>query len=120
VHAGLARLLEWLADRPAQAQLGFVTFLETGADAYAIRHAALQRFAALLAPGYEPAREVPSIASEAIPGAIFEIIAEEIVRDRAERLPEILPPLTYIALAPFMGPEEAARVAREPPGALET
>jgi AcrR family transcriptional regulator len=118
VHAGLAVLLEWLAERPDHAHLGFVAFLETGADAYGIRHDGLQAFAALLAPGFEQAGDVPPIAGEAIPGGVFEIIAEEILRDRTARLPGILPLVTYITLAPFMGPQDAARIAGEKPHAL--
>lgn len=115
VHAGLARLLQWLADRPDHAHLGFIGFLATGADAYHLRHEALHAFTALLGPGYERAGHVPAIAAEAIAGALFEIVAEEIHRGRAERLPELLPLITYIALAPFVGPQEAARTGREKP-----
>jgi AcrR family transcriptional regulator len=119
VHGGLARLLEWLADRPDHAHLGFIGFLATGADAYDLRYDALQTFAALLAPGYERASHVPAIASETIAGAIFEIVAEEIHRGRTERLPELLPLITYITLAPFTGPEQAARIGREKPVQLD-
>jgi AcrR family transcriptional regulator len=119
VHAGLDRLLGWLADRPDQAHLALVAFLGIGADAHRLRHDALQKFAGALAPGYERASDVPPIAGEAIAGAIFEISAEEILRGRADRLQALLPLVTYITLAPFIGPEEAVRIARERPFAIE-
>jgi AcrR family transcriptional regulator len=119
VHAGLDKLLDWLAARPDHAHLGFVGFLATGADAYPIRYEALQTFAARLVPGYEQSSGVPAIAGEAIAGGVFEIIAEEILRGRVERLPEILPLVTYITLAPFVGAAEAARIGHEQPLAVD-
>jgi AcrR family transcriptional regulator len=119
VRAGLDMLLSWLAERPPQAHLAFVAFLAIGADAHLIRYEALQRFGVALAPGYERASDVPAIAAEAIAGGIFEIIAEEILRGRAERLQALLPLVTYITLAPFIGPQEAARIARETPLPVE-
>jgi AcrR family transcriptional regulator len=115
VHAGLARLLTWMAERPDHAHLAFIGFLATGASAYQVRHNAIQTFTTLLAPGYEHASRLPAIASEAIAGAIFEIISEEIHRERVERLPELLPLITYMTLTPFIGPEQAARIGREKP-----
>lgn len=115
VRAGLDKLLEWLAARPSQAYLAFVAFPAIGADAHRIRYQALQRFGAALAPGYERASNVPAITGEAIAGGIFEIIAEEILCGRGERLRALLPLVTYITLAPFIGPQEAVRIAREPP-----
>jgi AcrR family transcriptional regulator len=115
VRAGLDKLLDWLAARPPQAHLAFVAFLAIGADAHRIRYKALRKFGVALAPGYERASDVPAIAREGIAGGIFEIIAEEILRGRAERLQALLPLVTYITLAPFIGPQEAVRIAGERP-----
>jgi AcrR family transcriptional regulator len=118
VHAGLDKLLEWLAERPEEAYLAFVACLAIGADVRRIRYDALQKFAAALAPGYERASDVPAVAGEAIAGGIFEIIAEDILRGRAQRLQALLPLVTYITLAPFIGPQEAVRIANERPFAV--
>jgi AcrR family transcriptional regulator len=115
LHAVLHTLLEWLAERPDHAHLGFVAFPATGADAHFVRRHSLRMFATLLAPGYAQVANVPAIAGEAIAGAVFEMIAEEVVRGRAERLGGLLPLVSYIALAPFVGAVEAAEVARERP-----
>jgi hypothetical protein len=104
-----------MAERPDHAHLAFIGFLATGASAYKVRHNAIQTFTTLLAPGYEHAPRLPAIASEAIAGAIFEIISEEIHRERTERLPELLPVITFMTLTPFIGPEQAARIGREKP-----
>jgi AcrR family transcriptional regulator len=118
IHAGMARLLEWYAARPDHAHLVFIAFLGTGAEAQHVRQEELQGFTALLDPGFELA-DVPPITCETIAGGRFEIIAEEIHRGHTERLPELLPLITYITLAPFTGPEEAARIAAEKPLAVE-
>ncbi len=56
---------------------------------------------------------MPTIASEAIGGAIFDLVYDH-VRDRdASRLLELLPVLTFVALAPFVGSDAAAAVANE-------
>ncbi|HEX4188671.1 MAG TPA: TetR/AcrR family transcriptional regulator [Solirubrobacteraceae bacterium] len=116
LHRVLHALLDWLAERPDHAHLGFVAFPATGANAHFARRHSLQMFSRLLAPGYGDVADVPAIAGEAIAGAVFEMVAEEIVRGRAERLPELSPLVSYIVLAPFVGAVEAADVARERPG----
>jgi AcrR family transcriptional regulator len=115
LHAVLGTLLEWLAERPDHAHLAFVAFPATGADAHFLRHQSLQMFATLLAPGSADDNDVPVIAGEAIAGAVFEIIAEEIVRGGTETLPGLLPLVSYISLAPYIGPAEAAEISREAP-----
>lgn len=50
----------------------------------------------------------------ALTGAIIEIIHEHALKRRIQRLPELVPELTYIALAPFIGAEHAAQIASEP------
>ncbi|HEV7585155.1 MAG TPA: TetR/AcrR family transcriptional regulator [Solirubrobacteraceae bacterium] len=115
LHAVLNTLLEWLADRPDHAHLAFVAFPATGADAHFLRLQSLGMFATLLAPGNGEGDGLPVIAGEAIAGAVFEIIAEEIVRGHTETLPGLLPLVSYIALAPFIGPAVAAEIARERP-----
>jgi AcrR family transcriptional regulator len=116
LHSVLHALLQWLAERPDHAHLAFVAFPATGADAHFLRQHSLRMFSTLLAPGeYGDVDEVHAIAGEAIAGAVFEIIAEEIVRGRTETLPRLLPVVSYIALAPFVGAGAAAAIARERP-----
>ena len=58
--------------------------------------------------GYSPqARQLPRISSLSIGGAIFEVIYRHLTDGDISELPQQLPQLTYIALAPFMGREEA-------------
>jgi hypothetical protein len=56
---------------------------------------------------------VPEITSEAISGGILEILYFYVSNNRVIDLPQLVPALTYIALAPFIGTEQAATVASE-------
>ena len=65
----------------------------------------------LLGHGYELNPEASPIAAEAIGGAIYALTYDQVLKDGPESLPEIAPLATYIALTPFLGPEQAVRVA---------
>ena len=66
---------------------------------------------ALLVPGYERKPDASPIAAEAIGGAIYSMIYDQVKRGGAESMQEIAPMATYITLAPFIGAEEACAVA---------
>jgi hypothetical protein len=51
------------------------------------------------------------VTIEAIAGGIFDLCLHYALHDRIRELPELAVSATYIALAPFLGGREAARVA---------
>ncbi len=115
----LRAMLGWglgaLAANPNAARVTFVEVLAAGPQAIKRRDAALSELARLLTPGYEaaPARvKVPRLMPEAIAGALYEIVRARVADGRLSELPGLEPDLLYCALAPFMGPAEAARAAR--------
>lgn len=58
---------------------------------------------------YRPeARQLPQLCSSAIASSITEIIRHDVAAHRSAELPRHLPELTYIAVAPVTGAEEAA------------
>jgi AcrR family transcriptional regulator len=110
-RAGFGAMCNFLASRPALAQLITV-------EVYAAGPAAVQRRVETLAPlegvvteGYKRAPKVPRIASEAIAGAVYTLTYKRIRESGPESLPGLAPLLAYIALSPFVGAEEAVRVA---------
>jgi AcrR family transcriptional regulator len=111
VRASLEAICDFLAQERAFAQLALVAIL-TGTTSVLDRRdrgiGSLQRF---LEPGYEEAPQTPAIAAEAIGGAIWELIYRRVRAGGAESLGEAAPLLTYLALAPFLGAEEACAVA---------
>jgi hypothetical protein len=72
----------------------------------------------IIQPGFEQAPDTPAIAGEAIGGAIYALIYEQVRRRGAAHLSQILPAVTYVALAPFVGAPEAVAVANK--GALRS
>jgi hypothetical protein len=55
------------------------------------------------------------VTIEAIAGGIFEICVHQTLQGRIQELPGQTVAATYIALAPFLGGAQAARVATKPP-----
>ncbi|MFP5388606.1 MAG: hypothetical protein ACLGG5_04825, partial [Thermoleophilia bacterium] len=66
---------------------------------------------ALLIPGFEIKPDVSPIAAEAIGGAIYSMIYDQIKGGGAENMQEIAPLAAYVTLAPFIGAERACTVA---------
>ena len=54
---------------------------------------------------------MPPITAEAIGGALYALFYDHVRTKGAERLPEIVPPVVYVTLAPFLGAEEAFSLA---------
>jgi AcrR family transcriptional regulator len=116
VHAGLASLLAFLVGSPALTRMCTVEALGIGSSAFELRDEVLDRFTALLEPGYAmSAKPPPTAVSEAIGGGVFEIVRSHALEGRIERLGEALPEMTVLALSPFVGPGMAERIASRPP-----
>jgi AcrR family transcriptional regulator len=119
VRAGITALLEFLASEPAFAQMALVDALIATPRTAERSNKGIVRYAELLAPGFEEAPEAskpPAVTIEAIAGGIFELCLTYTVQGHAAELTELAPWVTYFALAPFVGPELAGRVASEPVG----
>ena len=112
VRAGFEASADFLAAHPAFAQLGIVEVFAGTPLALERRDQTIESFQGFMAPGYELAPEVPPLAAEAIGGAAYELLYRQVRSGGARSLQEAAPLMTYIALAPFLGPEEACAVAR--------
>ena len=116
IAAGVRALLDYLASEPAHAHLTVVDTFAASPLAIEIRDTSLHAFAAYLQPGYHHApsgHTVSRIAPEAIAGGIWQVLHNHIEHERVEDIAELAPQIVYVALAPFIGAKEAARVARK-------
>jgi AcrR family transcriptional regulator len=113
IRAAIDGFLGYLAAEPDWARGGIVEVLAVGRRGMERRDRAVDMFATMLEPGFELAPDVPAIAREAIGGAVYELLYHHIRRRGPERLMELVPVATFMALAPFVGPNEAAAVANE-------
>jgi hypothetical protein len=111
VRAGFGALCDFLASRPALAQLVTVEVYAAGPAAMRRRVETLAPLQDLLSEGYELSPNTPRIAAETIAGAVGTLTYRRIRESGPESLPSLAPMLTYIALSPFIGSEEACRVA---------
>jgi AcrR family transcriptional regulator len=113
VRAGMRELLAFLAAEPEWAYMAMVEIFAAGPRARARRDRTIDLFVTLLLPGHELRPELSQVAVEAIGGAVYSLMYTQICERGAERLPEVLPTAVFLLLAPFVGNEEAAKVANE-------
>ncbi len=118
VRAGIEALVEYVVSEPEHAHLTLVDTFAASPEALAIRERMMEGFRAHLAPGVETARRQggegeEAVAAEAIAGGIWQVLHRYIERGAIAELPAAAPQLTYFALAPFLGANAAADVARE-------
>jgi AcrR family transcriptional regulator len=107
-----AALLQFLALHPVESYLAFVETHAIGDGAVRLTYDRLAAFTLFLEEGYgfrPEAQKLPRIWSEALMATMFELAFRELhARRSAEKLLSILPRLTFIVLAPFMGAPAAA------------
>jgi AcrR family transcriptional regulator len=109
MHATFA----YLALEPTFAEFGGVD-VYTGAPMVRERRDQLIVAAqAFLTEGHRQHPETSAVAAEAIGGSIDTLIYEHVRRKGAESLYEAVPAAIFLALTPFVGTEEATRIANE-------
>lgn len=115
-RAGLATLLEALAEEPDVARLALVDVGSAGPAAQRRLRAALQRLTPFFDEGRDFApggRNLPANTSRMAIGAVAGLIADELTEERAEDLPELLSDVLFATLVPYIGPDAAAREVGE-------
>ncbi len=114
--SGLASLIRIVTEHPAFSHLLLVACYEAGPAAVRRAEEITRSFTIFLEEGYSyrpQARELPRVCSQAIAGAIFEVIQRHVAHRDMVGLMQRLPQLTYIGVAPFAGAEEAIRLVTE-------
>jgi AcrR family transcriptional regulator len=111
IRAAFGAMFSYLASSPAFARLLAVEVYAAGPAAVERRSQAVKPLEALGTGVMESSPETPRIALEAIAGGVYALAYRQ-VRDKGpEFLPALAPLCTYITLVPFIGAEEACRVA---------
>jgi AcrR family transcriptional regulator len=113
LRAGLAALLNALAQDPPVARVCFVEVMAAGPKAVVRRNQAMRTltevFASTTGAEDDQARKLPPVALLSLLGGLAEILYQEISNGAAANLPELLPDLMYTAVLPILGPEAAER-----------
>jgi AcrR family transcriptional regulator len=112
IHRAIESMCGFLVAEPDLAKLRTVEVYAAGPEALAHRDRAWEAVIEELVPaevreGAEPGQ----LALDASTGAIYALLYEKVRRGELEKLREFQPMLSYIVLAPFIGAEDATRVA---------
>jgi AcrR family transcriptional regulator len=111
VRARLAALLDVLARDVAVSRCFLVEPLAAGGEVAARYREAMQLLAGTLRPEPPPSELDMEVRDQALIGGIATLIVRRLNAGGATGLPELLPDLVELALAPYLGREEAKRQA---------
>jgi len=111
IRAAFGAMFDFLASRPPLANLAMVEVYTVGLEGMRRRMEALRPLQDLIAGGYELAPKTAQIAAEGIVGGVYTLAYRHLRDGGAGALPALAPVCTYITLAPFVGAEDACRIA---------
>jgi AcrR family transcriptional regulator len=111
VHDTIEAMFAFGAEEPEYARMGGVEMYAAGKRALDQREVVTEGMEGLLAPGYELKPDTPAIATEAVGGALYSLLYDHVNKKGPETLPDLVPTLVYVTLAPFLSGEEAYEVA---------
>jgi AcrR family transcriptional regulator len=112
---GMKAILELMAAHPSFAYLGYVVARQTStARIQEVYRGAAQMLVMMIERLWEYSEldTQPRLAAKAALGGCEALVRSEVVAGRTEQLPQILPELIYAATVPFLGQEEAMRLAQ--------
>ncbi len=109
LHRALCSLCASIAADPVLARLGFIEVFALGPDGMLCRERIIAGIAESLRIS-APAGQRPSeLAAEASIGAVWGVVHHHVALGRARQLPSIAGVLSYLALAPAIGAEQAVQ-----------
>jgi AcrR family transcriptional regulator len=114
----LQTLTGLIVESPAISHLRLVECYAAGPKAIRRAEEITRSFTIFLEEGYRygpEAGSLPRLCSQAVAGAIFEIIQRDVAEGDFAKLTTRLPQLTYIAIAPFTGAREAIGLVEDLP-----
>jgi AcrR family transcriptional regulator len=116
VAAAIAASLAFAVESPSEAQLIVVACHTASEPKLASRgHAAHEKLADLLRTGRqqgEVANVPPELTEQAVVGAAMAVVGARLLAGDVDSLPLLVPELTQVILTPYLGDEEAQRVAQ--------
>ena len=110
VHRGMTALMRHIATHPLLVRVAFVEIFAVGPAGIQRRERLLGQFTDQLVRSLPRLRAPSRLEAEASVGAIWGIVHHHVTQGPAGRLPQLAEPATYLALAPAIGGEAAARV----------
>ncbi len=116
VRAALGTMLRFLAGEPDLARLCMIEPIAAGGQIAARHRVSMQSLVEILKAGrpeHVGEHPLPEATEETLVGGIVSLIVREISAGRTEQLEKLLPDLVELALAPYVGAEQAEKLARQ-------
>ncbi len=107
VHKGVEALIGYCAAHPGLVKLSFIDLLDAGNGMVERVTGVLDGFIKVMTERIPEPQRAPSVAAEAIMGAIWAILSSYAPHDRLRYLPCLVDHLTFLILAPYIGPRPA-------------
>lgn len=114
VTAGLAAILDFIAEEPALARTCIVETMSAGPRALERYEAALQSATPFLEAGRELAEDggdLPVTLEDSIVGGIVWMVHQRLITDEVSSIPGLLPTMLEFALTPYLGDLTAGELA---------
>lgn len=111
VHDTIEAMFRWGAEEPEYARMGGKEMYAAGTRALDQREVVTEGMEGLLVPGYELKPDTPPIAAEAVGGALYSLLYDHVNKKGPETLPDLVPTLVYVTLAPFLDGQDAYEIA---------
>jgi AcrR family transcriptional regulator len=107
VPVAVSSFIEHIVSHPALLRMAFIDLFEVGPGMIGRMTKSIDRFTGMLADNGPEARRAPEIASEAITGAVWDIISAYSSAERMRYLPCLSDHIAFVVLAPYIGPKAA-------------
>jgi hypothetical protein len=114
VAAGIRAAFDWVAEEPRAAQLLTNDALAGGSAGFERYERMVAYVAELLAPGRDQAEHgerLPEITERAMASGVAMLVAQRLSMSREGELPELTPEAIQFVLTPYLGSDEARKVA---------
>jgi AcrR family transcriptional regulator len=113
VDRAMAAFVGYLVANRALLRIAFIDLFEVGPGIIDRLTRSVEAFTELVTKAGPEPRRAPTLAREAVTGAIWAVIGSCAAGERLSPLPALIDQLTFILLAPYIGPREAVEAMRE-------
>jgi AcrR family transcriptional regulator len=113
VDSAMRAFVGHLVADPDLLRIAFVDLFELGPGIVGRLAGWVEAFTGLLTKAGPPPRRGPALALEAVTGAIWAVMATYVAGDRPARLPALTEQLTFLVLAPYIGPKAAIEAIQQ-------
>jgi AcrR family transcriptional regulator len=107
VPVAVSSFVEHIVSHPALLRMAFIDLYEVGPGMIPSMTKPIDRFIGMLAGKAPAPRRAPEIVSEAITGAVWDIVSAYSSAERMRYLPCLSDHISFVVLAPYIGPKDA-------------